>query len=181
MSQRVSLNELAHAGVRLRPAEAAAIVSEICRQRSEGRLRGIPSAHVVRITDEGRVIAEGPVNADGPAVARAAHLLEDLMPPIDAPPELRAPGGLRLVIARALGVLDLPPYPSLESFCAAVNRFATPDLPATARELFAAWVAARQPIAEPGASGRNEEALVPAPMPLLPVRNANTGLTISDV
>ncbi|HZW52539.1 MAG TPA: helix-turn-helix domain-containing protein, partial [Candidatus Elarobacter sp.] len=177
----MSLNELAHAGVRLRPAEAAAIVSEICRQRSEGRLRGIPSAHVVRITDEGRVIAEGPVNADGPAVARAAHLLEDLMPPIDAPPELRAPGGLRLVIARALGVLDLPPYPSLESFCAAVNRFATPDLPAAARELFAAWVAARQPIAEPGASGRNEEALVPAPMPLLPVRNANTGLTISDV
>ncbi len=185
MSQRVSLSQLAQAGVRLRPAEAAAIVSEICRQRSDGRLRGIPSANVIRITDDGWVIAEGPVNADGPSVARAAQLLEDLMPPIDAPPELRAPGGLRLVIARAVGVLDLPPYPSLEAFCAAVDRFAIRDLPATARQLFAAWTTARVVASEPGASAppaHAVEALVPVPPPLPPVPFDDApALTISDI
>jgi helix-turn-helix protein/WD40 repeat protein len=181
MSQRVSLSQLAQAGVRLRPAEAAAIVSEICRRRSDGTLRGIPSAHVIRITDDGRVIAEGPVNADGPPVARAAQLLDDLIPAIDAPPELRAPGALRLVIARALGVLDLPPYPSLDSFRDAVDRFAIRDLESTVQQLFAAWVAARG-AADAAANARRAEALVPAPEPLLPALCADaSGLTISDI
>src|SRR3954466_10942818 len=114
MPTRVSLTELTQAGVRLRPAEAVAVVAEICAQRHDGRLRGVPSANVIRLTQDGEVAAEGPVNTDGPPVAHAAQLLDDLLPGFDAPPEFRAPGGLRLAIARALGTLDLPPFATLD-------------------------------------------------------------------
>ena len=89
MPTRVSLNELQLAGLRLRPAEAAAIVVEICRQHLDGRLPGVPSANVIRVTDDGSVVAEGPinVNADGPEAVAAAQLLEDLLPDFNAPPE----------------------------------------------------------------------------------------------
>ena len=126
MPTRVSLSELADSGVRLRAADAVAIVSEICRQRDRGMLRGIPSAHVVRLTEQGTVVAEGPVNTDGPPVTAAAVLLDELLEAVDAAPEYRAPGALRLTVARALGTLDLPPYGSLEEFCAAIRRFAAP-------------------------------------------------------
>jgi hypothetical protein len=136
MSTRVSLNELQLAGLRLRPSEAAAIVVEICRQHLDGRLPGVPSANVIRVTDGGSVVAEGPINADGPEVVAAAQLLEDLLPDFNAPPEFRTPGGLRIAIARALGTLDLPPFASLEEFRAAIERFAATDLPTVARDLF---------------------------------------------
>ena len=128
MPSRVSLTELQLAGVRLLPAEAAAIVVEICRQHEQGRLRGVPSANVIRFTDDGGVVAEGPINADGPVVEAAAQLLDDLLPGFESSPELRAPGGLRLAVARALGTLDLPPFESLTDFAASIERFALPDL-----------------------------------------------------
>ncbi len=136
MPTRVSLNELQLAGVRLVPAEVAAIVVEICRQHEQGRLRGIPSANVIRFTEDGGVVAEGPINADGPVVEAAAQLLDDLLPGFEAPPELRSPGGLRLAVARALGSLDLPPFESLAGFAAAIERFALSDFRVRARELF---------------------------------------------
>ena len=37
------------------------------------------------------------------------------------------PGGLKLVVARALGTLDLPPYGSLEAFVESLDRFAATD------------------------------------------------------
>ena len=37
------------------------------------------------------------------------------------------PGGLKLIVARALGTLDLPPYGSLEAFVEALDRFAATD------------------------------------------------------
>ena len=64
----------------------------------------------------GAVSIEGPVAAGGRPVARAAQLLEALLPGFDAPPEFRAPGALRLVIARALGTVDLPAFPTLDAF-----------------------------------------------------------------
>jgi negative regulator of sigma E activity len=63
------------------------------------------------------------------------------------------------VLARALGTLDLPPYASLDEFCAALTRFAGPDPVATARGLFRRW----------------EERQVPAPAVAAPE------LTISDI
>src|SRR6185369_3138856 len=80
-----------------------------------------------------------PMTTGAAGVARAAHLLNDLLPGFDAPAGYRARGALRLVVARALGTLDLPPYRSLDEFCAALGRFAVPDLGTTARSLFVAW------------------------------------------
>ena len=57
MTTRVSLAELAAADIPLRPDEAVAIIAEICRQYASGRLPGIPSAGVIRLTSDGAVVA----------------------------------------------------------------------------------------------------------------------------
>lgn len=123
------------------PAEAVTLVRELALQVTREDLPGVPSAHVVRLGRDGRLFIEGPVAADDRAVVRAAHLLERVLPGFDAPAELRVPGALRLVIARALGTLDLPPYPSLHEFVAALDRFALPDAAAVVRSLYAARAA----------------------------------------
>jgi cytoskeletal protein RodZ len=174
MPTRVSLSELTGSGVRLRAADAVAIVSEICRQHDQGTLRGIPSAHIIRLTEQGNVLAEGPVNTDRPPVAAAAALLDELLESFDAPVEYRATGALRLVVARALGTLDLPPYASLAEFCTAIHRFAAPDLEQVVRGLFAAAAAAAQ-VAQEHADTTPPAAPVPIERP---IREA---LTISDV
>jgi len=145
MATRVSLAELAAAGFVLHSAEAAAIVLDVCRQLERGTIRGIPSTHVIRLTPEGAVMTEGPITTDQPPIAKAAQLLNDLLPPFDAPPAFRVPGGLRLIVARALGALDLPPFVSLEEFCAAIGRFAVDDLATSARNLYRAWELAKTP------------------------------------
>lgn len=138
MSTRISLAELAGVGILLRPSEAVALVDEICRRCEEGSLRGIPTAGVVRLSREGQLSIAGPTNT-GSEVARAAQLLDDLLPGFEATPEYRASGALRLVIARGLGTLDLPPYESLTELRGALQRFAPADLADTARLLFQAW------------------------------------------
>lgn len=183
MSTRVSLTELHQAGVRLRPAEAVAIVIEVCRQRQEGRLRGVPSANVIRLTRNGEVVAEGPVSADGPAVAQAADLLDELLPGFGVPPEFRAPGALRLTIARALGTLDVPPFSSLEEFCSATARFTAPDVTQVACELFETWsnaMAARSPEPARAVAASTPE---PPPITISDVRRARraTGLSLDEV
>lgn len=145
MVHRVSIAELAAAGFVLHAAEAAAIVVDVCRQYERGAIRGIPSTHVIRLTPDGAVVAEGPITTDQPPVAKAAQLLNDLLPPFDAPPAFRVPGGLRLVVARALGTLDLPPFASIDEFCMAVSRFAAADLVSTSRNLYRAWEISRTP------------------------------------
>lgn len=139
MINRVSLAELESAQIRLRPAEAVALVSEICRQNLARILPGIPSPAVIRLLRDGGIAIEGPVRAAHDDVARAATLLSDLLPGFEAPPEYRASGALRLLIARALGTLDLPPFASLEDFTAALSRFTTLDARETAAALFSAW------------------------------------------
>ncbi|HEX6975530.1 MAG TPA: helix-turn-helix domain-containing protein, partial [Vicinamibacterales bacterium] len=119
------------------------LVRELVRQVMRDELPGVPSAHVIRLARDGRLFIEGPVAADdGRAVVRAAHLLDVVLPGFDAPPELRAPGALRLVVARALGTLDLPPYRALDQFVAALDRFAMPDAEAVVRALYSAWATA---------------------------------------
>src|SRR5262245_32014171 len=145
MATRASLAELVAAGFVLHPAEAAAVVVDLCRQLDRGAIRGIPSTHVIRLTPDGAVVAEGPITTDRPPVAKAAQLLNDLLPPFNAPPPYRVPGGLRLVVARALGTLDVPPFASLEEFRAAIARFAADDLAAAARNLYRAWEIANTP------------------------------------
>lgn len=143
MANHVSLAELSSEELRLRPAEAVAIVAEICRQNLARVLPGIPSPGVIRLLRDGGIAIEGPVRASHDDVARAATLLETLLPGFDAAPEFRASGALRLLIARALGSLDLPPFQSLEDFTAALSRFTTLDARETASALFRAWETAQ--------------------------------------
>ena len=179
MSTRVSPTELHDAGVRLRPAEAVSIVLELCSQVRDGRLRGVPSLQVIRLTKQGDVVAEGPVNAGGAAAAGAADLLQALLPGFDAPPEFRASGGLRIAIARALGTLDCASYESLDSFCGAIQRFGAPDARVVARDLFASW--------ENAMAQRKAAAAFPAEraseLTISDVRRARraTGVTIAEV
>ena len=131
----VSLADLAAAGIAINHVDAVTIVRDVVLRASTGDLPGVPSAHVIRLSAGGAVLVEGPVAADSRAVQRAAHLLDALLPGFDAPADLRVPGALRLVLARALGTLDLPAYASLESFADALDRFASPDPQATLRDL----------------------------------------------
>jgi Tol biopolymer transport system component len=118
----VSLSEIS---IPLRPVEAVTIVRELAHRVAQGSIPGVPSAQVVRVCPSGAITVEGPVAADGHELARAAHLLESLLPSFAAP--VRVPGALRLIIARAVGTLDLPPYASLHEFAEALDRFAAPD------------------------------------------------------
>lgn len=149
----VSFADLAAAGVRLRPLEIVTIVRELAAQVSAGEAPGMPSAHVIRLSPSGAISIEGPVAASGRPVARAAQLLDSLLPGFDAAPEFRAPGALRLVVARALGTLDLPAYATLETFSEALARFSAPEAAPIVRQLVANWaecVAAEQsPIEQP--------------------------------
>ena len=152
MATSLALAELTSAGIRLRPAEAVAIVSEICRQHAEGRLPFIPSPGAIRLGGDGTIAIEGPIRASQDDVARAGHLLNALLPDFDAPPEFRASGALRLVIARALATLDLPRFASLEEFREAIARFSSLDPQVTIASLFRAHqasVIAERPIPVP--------------------------------
>ncbi len=131
----VSLGDLESAGVAVKYVAAVSIVRDVILRASRGELPGVPSAQVIRLNAAGEISVEGPIAADDWAVRRAAHLLDSLLPGFDAQPHLRIPGALRLVVARALETVDLPPYPSLDTFADALTRFASPDLQATVRAL----------------------------------------------
>jgi helix-turn-helix protein/WD40 repeat protein len=181
MPARVSLADLSAAGVRLRAAEAAAIVSEICRRITAGDLRGVPSLHVIRLVESGEIrgiVAEGPIGAECATVARAAMLLDDLLPGQAPTPEYRVPGGLRLVALRAQGALDLPPFSGLQDFRASVSRFAAPDLGLVVHDLLELWRIARHAVE--AASPVTGAAVAAGPSPVVdpPVE---TSLTISDI
>ena len=174
MNTRVSLAELATARIQLRPSEALAIVDEICRCRQSGLVRGIPTAGVVRLSREGQLSIEGPIDT-GDEVARAAQLLNDLLPAFDATPEYRASGALRLAVARGLGTLDLPAYESLAELRAVLQRFGPGDLTDTARSLFQAWDRAR--------ATHDLEQREPGALTISDIRRARraTGLTLQNL
>jgi Tol biopolymer transport system component len=201
---QLSFAELAAARVSLRPFEAVTIVRELALRVARGELPGVPSAHVIRLFASGAMSVEGPMAADS-AVARAAHLLETLLPPFNASGDLRVPGALRLVLARALGTLDLPAYPSLDSFAQALSRFASGDLESTVRTLVARHMAptamarrvARSPESSPSFSAEvyelagREGATVrrpefddcPSALTISDIRRARraTGLTLAEI
>lgn len=120
-----SLLSLFDLAIPLRPVEAVTIVRELALRVVRGEIPGVPSVHVIRLCHSGVISVEGPVAADDHDVARAAHLLETLLPSFDAGG--RVPGALRLILARALGTLDLPPYSSLQDFADTLSRFAAVD------------------------------------------------------
>jgi hypothetical protein len=75
--------------------------------RSDGRIDVTPGAH------------------RPPRVEAYARLLHRLLPDAETTGPARVPGALRLAVARGLGVLDAPPFASLQDFRAAIARFLT--------------------------------------------------------
>ena len=174
--------DLSAAGVRLQPSDAVAITVEVVRQVLQGTADRIPASDELRFDRTGRIILEPgvePGNAAPPTVDAAARLLDELLPTFDDP-AVRVPGGLRIAVARAQGTLDLPPYPSLDAFVAAVVRFASRDSEAAIRSLAAALPGA-------GAHSANEDqeatAVERPALTISDVRRArrSTGLTLADI
>src|SRR5262245_41916040 len=123
---RVSLAELKTAGVAIPAEDAAAIVREICRRNTSGALQGIPEPQGIRLSRDGAIKVDGPLKTEAPILAAAA-LVEHLAS--------ETPGALRLMLARAAGLLDLPPFATLEEFAAGLDRFAPIDARDAARNL----------------------------------------------
>jgi hypothetical protein len=184
----ISLADLSAAGVRLRPYEAVTLVHELMLQVARGEVAGVPSAHVIRLSVSGTVSIEGPVGAGGRPIMRAAQLLDSLLPGPDAGNQFRVPGGLKLVVARALGTLDLPPFPSLEAFADALSRFSATDPAATLTNLVVTWsefVASRapdasDPIQGPELAGNVEPFITARPIDFRGPTAASS-LTVSDI
>jgi hypothetical protein len=190
---QVSLADLATAKVLLNHVEAVTIVRDVITRASRGDLPGVPSAHVIRLNASGEISVEGPIATDERAVPRAALLLNALLPGFDAPPERRAPGALQLVLARAMGTLDLPQYASLNEFDAALARFASASPLATIRALVARSGAAAQAAQSDRPDRRAASSQFASPTPgvestpsrssaAIPVRlEPRETLTISDI
>ena len=174
MPSRVSLAELIDSDVPVRPDEAAVILREVCRQYSAGDLHGIPNPTVIRLTPDGAVVVEGPVSRDQDAIRAAALLLGELLPGFDTPTGFKVPGGLRLVLARAMRAIDLPPFTDVAEFSAALGRFAAPDLGETVRGLFRSW-SARRAVEDPAGT--------PHELTVSDIRRARraTGLSLDDI
>jgi hypothetical protein len=173
-NSHVSIAELSGAGIRLNAAEAVTITRQIVDRVLRGQVPGIPSADVIGITPNGAIAIDGPIAADR-SVGRAARLLDSLLPELGSATDVRVPGALRLVVARALGTLDLPPHPSLEQFSSALERFAAPDAAAVLGSLHDRWSSA--------AARRVPGLQAPADLTISDVRRARraTGLTLSDI
>ncbi len=180
-SVTVSLAELAGAEP-LRPVQAVTIVHEIIGRIAAGAIAGVPSPQIIRLSTAGRITIEGPIAADAHTVGHAAHLLSTLLPGFDVRTTERVPGALRLVIARASHILDVPPYPSLEAFAADLVRFTAPDAEACVRELVTTRLKART---DNAASRLDTTAPVPADQSLTisDIRRARraTGMTLADI
>jgi Tol biopolymer transport system component len=141
--QPFSVRDLRAAGVRLLPSQAVALVRNVGHRVADGSISGVPATGGILIHSDGRVSVFGPVSRE-PAgrVRRLARLLDGLLCGGGAPPEYRAGGALRLLVARGLGQLDLPPYDSVEEFLVALERFAPADEDEVLLEIHQAGLAA---------------------------------------
>jgi cytoskeletal protein RodZ len=180
----ISLADLSAVGLRLQPAEAVAVTRDVTLRAQRGELPGIPSANVIRFSSDGTIDIEGPLAA-GRSVERAARLLEAMLPGFDAPAEVRVPGALRLVLGRAVGTLDLPPYDSLDEFAEALDRFSVPDTAAAVRHVWERGTVAVCLLEGPASTpGRPDLATESASvLTISDVRRArrSTGLTLAEI
>lgn len=185
----IALADLSAAGVRLRHYEAVTLVRELILQVIRGEIPGVPSSHVIRLSASGTITIEGPVDAGGRPVLKAGQLLDSLLPPRESGDRVRIPGALTLVVARALGTLDLPPFATLETFAEALSRFSATNPPAMVRNLVACWADRVERRAQEAATGAPAAPEAPGVQPFAASRAGDTGsaeavprpLTISDV
>ena len=131
----VSLSRLSALGVTPAADESVAIVQQlIANADRETDDPGVilPSLDQVFITGNGQVISGG---GDGAlSIFAIARLLEQLLP---EPGRRGVPGGLRYVIARALGRAEAHPFQSLDELSSALMLFESGDRVEIVRDLFA--------------------------------------------
>lgn len=187
MTRHASPVPLSELSAHLNHVEAVTIVRELALRVADGTIAGVPSLHVVRLCWSGSITVEGPVAADGRAVARAGALLSTLLPAFDRA-DARVPGALRLMVARALGTLDLPPYGSLEEFAQTLSRFADQDPGRCIRDLLACRIKpetaspVRARDAEPMAAN-SRDSINDAAITISDIRRARraTGVTLAEI
>ena len=178
----VSLADLAAAGVRLRPTDAVTIARALVVEVAEGRLPGVPSAHVIRLARSGAVTVEGPVVASGTPLPRAAQLLAALLRGSQRQPA--EPTRLRRVIAQAL--VEPSGFATLGDFASALAPFAARDSTSAIRDLVARVVEAERAVdpeqehpAVPSAHG----GVIASRMNISDIRRArrDTGLSLDEI
>ena len=132
---RISLSDLASAGVLLTHSAAVTIARETALRSARGDLAGIPAPDELWLSSEGDVENLG-APAQGNEIRRAARLLAALL--THAAHDAASPATFRLILARAFAD-DEAAYPSLDQFLAALEPFADADGRSVVRATVEAW------------------------------------------
>ena len=144
----IPLSLLIERGVQIDAPEAVAIVQALA---SAG---GSPTIDNIEIDSDGDVRCR---NSQGePDVRPLAALLDRLLP------KSGIPAALRYTVARGLGVVEAPPFESVEDFSRALARFAVEDRAGTIRTLLARARPSR-PVAPAPAAVVSQSEVPPAP------------------
>jgi hypothetical protein len=144
---RISFADLVATRVPLSAAEAVALTLSVADALGEPAGRALPPDHSIVLDSTGQVTLERAAGAPGAVagsettagLASLTRRLLRLDDPNAGDRRQRVPGGLLVLLARALRQIDLDPQPPSE-FREALERFGTPD-PTTLAAVF--WRAAR--------------------------------------
>jgi hypothetical protein len=134
MPHNISLKELMSAGVVVQPHEAVAIVQQLIH--TAGTTLGTDPPLGPASPENVMLARDGSVRCHGCTIAPAVSeigLLLDSMLVVERPAPV--PGALRYTIARALAVVDAPPFGSLAALSASLLRFENGERHHVVREL----------------------------------------------
>ena len=132
---RISLSDLASAGILLSHSDAVAIAREAGLRWLQGELAAIPSPDYLRLSSDGAVENLG-TPTPGNEIRRAARLLAALLAQADG--DAASPATFRLILARAFAD-DEAAYESVDQFLAALTPFAGSDARRVVRDVVEAW------------------------------------------
>ena len=132
---RISLSDLASAGILLSHSDAVTIAREAGLRWVQGELAAIPSPDYLRLSSDGAVENLG-TPTPGNEIRRAARLLAALLAQADG--DAASPATFRLILARAFAD-DEAAYESVDQFLAALAPFAGSDARRVVRDVVEAW------------------------------------------
>jgi Tol biopolymer transport system component len=148
---RITISDLLTIGVHVSPAEGVALTLAVADALADSGVHAMPPDEHVLLSSNGHVVLENvsvstensvdePGKQHGAAdLAAMLHRLLQLDGDMSNDRRSRVPGGLLVLLARALGRIDLEPL-ELSEFLAALARFGTPEA-TTIAAIF--WRAAR--------------------------------------
>jgi hypothetical protein len=108
----ITLGHLLERGVCFQRYEALAIAQELIARRD-----GVPTVDNVQLSSDGSATCINPRGT--PRVSDVAALLQALLPTTPG----QVPAALRYTLARGLGVVEAPPFESLDAFSESLARF----------------------------------------------------------